>query len=379
MIFHSNGTTLKGAWVALSMFFVLSGFLITSMLLAEGDRFGRASLGNFYLRRATRLLPPLLLTVALLGIYAAIVPVADAASRLWGDSLASIFYFADYRSAFGHEPFLGYLGQAWSLSVEEQFYIIWSVLLVLTIAWRKRWLAYVLAIVGIVAATADRLWIVFHAPSYPGVHDAVAARVYYAFDTRADALFFGCLLGLLASQGIFNNWRPWMQRVLAVAALASGALMIWVAWNIGLLYRSLPVMWMTVTEITTAILIAYFVVRPKGIGSKVVGVGILVYVGNLSYMIYLVHWAVYLELNPERFHWGFWPVELARLAIVFAIASLSWFLMERPLMRWRRNNAPERREPPETLAPVGSPAPAQAPVSLGASEVAASPAAPPPP
>ncbi len=340
LIFHSNGTTLRGAWVALSMFFVLSGFLITAMLMGEHDRYGAISLKNFYARRAARLLPPLLLTVALLGIYAAFVPVADASQRLWGDSLATMFYFADYRSAFGHEPFLGYLGQAWSLSVEEQFYLVWAVVLFAVVALGRRRLAYAVAATGMVACTAERLWIVLRAPSYPGVHDAVVARVYYAFDTRADALFLGCLLGLLASQGLLDNWRRWMRQGLVVAAALAAAVMAWVAWNVGLFDRSLPLVWISVTEVATAIIIVYFVILPEGLGSRLIGLPVLVFVGNLSYTIYLVHWAVYLEVNPERFPWGYWPVEALRLAIIMAIAVPSWLLIERPLTRWRRRSLP---------------------------------------
>ncbi len=123
---HSDFTALPGAWAAISVFFVLSGFLITSMLMAERERKGRISLRNFYTRRALRLLPPLAITVGLLAIYAAVVYVPYAHQRVWADISAAAFYYADFRSASGHEFFLGYLGQAWSLSIEEQFYVIWA-------------------------------------------------------------------------------------------------------------------------------------------------------------------------------------------------------------------------------------------------------------
>ncbi|HLN06749.1 MAG TPA: acyltransferase, partial [Acidimicrobiales bacterium] len=121
LVYHSNFSTFPGAWQSLGMFFTLSGFLITAMLLKEGERNERISLKNFYSRRAVRLLPPLVLTSALLVIYCAFHPVARAAERVWGDIAGALFYFADYRSALGHEPFWGYFAQTWSLSVEEQF------------------------------------------------------------------------------------------------------------------------------------------------------------------------------------------------------------------------------------------------------------------
>jgi len=119
LVYHSNFKTWPGSWIAIQMFFVLSGFLITAMLAGEGDRNGRVSLKGFYSRRAARLLPPLMLTIAGIIIYASFVHVADASARVYGDSAAAMFYYADYRQALGHAPFFGYLAQTWSLSVEE--------------------------------------------------------------------------------------------------------------------------------------------------------------------------------------------------------------------------------------------------------------------
>ena len=75
------------------------------------------------------------------------------------------------------------------------------------------------------------------------------------------------------------------------------------------------------------------------LGSRFVGIGILVFIGDLSYTVYLIHFPVYLAVEPSVTHWTFWPNELLRLAIVFTIAVLSWFLMEKPLMRWRQRSA----------------------------------------
>ncbi|MGH9081624.1 MAG: acyltransferase family protein, partial [Acidimicrobiales bacterium] len=211
LAYHSNFKTFPGSWVALQVFFVLSGFLITAMLAGEGRRNGRVDLKQFYTRRAARLLPPLLLAIALLAIYAYFVHVADASARVWGDSSAAFFYYADYRQALGHAPFFGYFAQSWSLSVEEQFYVVWSVLMVAAVAWHRHRLAYGFAIAGIALSIADRLWLTL-GPHH--VDNAVFTRVYYAFDSRADALFLGCLLGLLAADGRFSGWQRWTVRTL---------------------------------------------------------------------------------------------------------------------------------------------------------------------
>ena len=182
VIFHTNFETLPGSWATLSTFFILSGFLITSLLVNESRRTGSISLGKFYSRRAVRLLPPLFLTVALLGIYAAFVSVADASQRIWGDSAAAVFYYADFRQAFASNPLYGgFLTQCWSLAVEEQFYLIWAALLVVTLKFGHRKAAYALAIAGIVLCTGDRIYTVLHAPQW-SIY--VADRTYYPFNTR---------------------------------------------------------------------------------------------------------------------------------------------------------------------------------------------------
>ena len=336
LTYHSNFRTLPGTWVALQVFFVLSGFLITAMLANVGQRNGRISLGSFYARRGVRLVPPLLLTVALLAIYAQFVHVADAAHRLWGDSLAAMFYYADYRQALGHAPFFGYLAQTWSLSVEEQFYILWSLAMVAAVAVHKRHLAYALAIGGMLLSTGDRLFLTYHAHPFT---PATFSRVYYAFDTRADALFLGCLLGLLAADGYLHGWPRWARGLLTAAAAASAAFLVWILLEAPLFTENLAVWWLPATTVASAVILTYFVICPTSVGSRFVGIGVLVFIGELSYTAYLVHFPVYLALEPSTTHWSFWPNELARLVVVFTIAIGSWFLMERPLMRWRARSA----------------------------------------
>jgi peptidoglycan/LPS O-acetylase OafA/YrhL len=337
VVYHSNFHTLPGAWVPLQVFFVLSGFLITAMLSAEGQRNGRVSLGGFYSRRIVRLVPPLLFTVALLAIYAAFVHVADAAGRLWGDSLAAMTY-SDYRQALGHAPFFGYLAQTWSLAVEEQFYIIWALLLVAAVAMHRRRLAYGFAIAGLTLSVADRLYLTLSAPHFNAV---VFTRVYYSFDTRADALFAGCLLGLLASDGYFSRWRPWAARLLGIAAVVSATFLVWILFSAPLWQENLVVWWLPLSTVASGIIIVYFVIRPEAIGSRVVGIAPLVFLGELSYAIYLIHFPVFLAISPGPggTHWSFWPTELVRLAVVFTLACISWFLIEKPLMRWRQRSA----------------------------------------
>jgi peptidoglycan/LPS O-acetylase OafA/YrhL len=100
--------------------------------------------------------------------------------------------------------------------------------------------------------------------------------------------------------------------------------------------RSLPLVWIPVTEISSAVIIVYFIVQPKGLGTKVIGISALVLVGNMTYTIYLVHFPVFVAISPSTVGWPLWVIELVRFAIVIPIVVASWYLVEKPLMRWRR-------------------------------------------
>ncbi|MGB7051854.1 MAG: acyltransferase [Acidimicrobiales bacterium] len=339
LIFHSNFRTLPGSWVSLAIFFVLSGFLITAMLAGEQQRTGTFSLKNFYSRRAVRLLPPLFITVALLAVYASIVHVHAAANDLWTNVAGAVFYFADYQAAFHHEPAIGYLSQCWSLAVEEQFYLVWAILLFVALRYSTRRLAYGIAIVGVVASFADRMYIVLHAPQWNSI---VAGRVYYAFDTRADALFVGCLLGLVATGGHLNDWPLWARRTLSFLALAALGSLMWVMFNVGLAARSLPLWWIPISEVATVVMITYFLIHPTSMTSKLLGLPILVLLGNMTYSVYVFHWPVYVAISPFGIgmRWPFWALETLRLVIIMALAVASWLLVEKRLMVWRKKAFP---------------------------------------
>jgi len=169
--------------------------------------------------------------------------------------------------------------------------------------------------------------------------------------------------GLLATGDHLQDWKPWALRATSAAALLSTAVIVWVMLSVGLGARSLPLWWLPITELASAVVIVYLVVRPAGWGTRALGLPILVLVGNMSYTIYIIHWPVYVATGPfskTDLPWSYWPAELFRLAIIFGLAAASWYLLERPLMRWRRR----------TLAPAPAPATEEAPAAEPAADVA---------
>ena len=175
---HINlpSSTLAGM-VGVNLFFVLSGYLITSLLLREQDSTGRVDLRNFYERRVRRLLPAL---VAMLIATGALMAVLGKLGEYIPQAVVALFYVSDVAKAIGYD--LGYVGHTWSLALEEQFYLIWPALLILM---PRRWLAPVV-IAGIVIAVALQVALL-----------PVDVLALFRPDVRADAVLWGCLIALV--------------------------------------------------------------------------------------------------------------------------------------------------------------------------------------
>lgn len=217
-ISHAGFTSIPGGF-GVSVFFFLSGFLITTLLLGEHAKTGTIDIRQFYIRRFLRLMPPLLVTLAVAyGLF--FLGVIDGAVS-WAGLASQVFYFANYFSIFmdGGNHIPAGTGVLWSLAVEEHFYIIFPVLMLVLLQKSKdrRLIAGVLGAVCI----AVLLWR-FYLVGSPGF---IAERTYYATDTRVDSIIFGCILALAfnpldAKAPQRMTWMHWL-----VMALALGTLM----------------------------------------------------------------------------------------------------------------------------------------------------------
>ena len=219
MFYHAGISFMMGGFLGVDVFFVISGFLITTLLLAEYRRTGRTNLKAFWWRRARRLLPALFLLLLLTVVFSVIF-LPDELTGLRGDVAAALAYVTNwelifnqrsYFEAVGRPPLLRHL---WSLAVEEQFYIIWPLAFSFGMALpAARYLLYALGL----AVVASAVWMaLLYQP------DADPSRVYYGTDTRASGLLVGVLLAFIPFLPTEIAWRGWRTRLTA-ALLNLGA------------------------------------------------------------------------------------------------------------------------------------------------------------
>jgi peptidoglycan/LPS O-acetylase OafA/YrhL len=337
LLFHAGH--LRGGWLGVDLFFVLSGFLITSLLLAEHEASGSLSLLGFWGRRARRLLPALLMTLVGVSAYAAVL--ADPVQRpaLRGDALATLFYAANWREIFVGRDYWELfvspspLDHTWSLAIEEQFYLAWPPLVALLLAAsRGRSRSVALAAALLASASAIAMAALFD-PA------AGTARVYYGTDTRAFAVLTGSALAPIlrshtrAGSSVRRQQVPaaaWMIDVIVAASLAA------VGWGWlsldgreAFLYRG----GLFAHALLGAIVVAAVVVADEGRAARALSAGPLRWLGLVSYGAYLWHWPVYVALSPARVPLSGVALTALRVVVTLTIAAASYRWLEMPIRR----------------------------------------------
>ena len=312
LLHHSNLLTDgAGGSVGVSLFFVLSGYLITSLLVAERSRTGSLNLGRFYWRRVIRLLPPFALVV---GVSAGSLLVAGDLGEAIRTTAGASSYVSNWIMAQGGEWF-GPMSHSWSLAIEEQFYLIWPVVLIALWPVVARWGTPVLVALA-VAATVLR-------PVLDGV-GVPPARISFGTDTQADGLLIGCALAFWSAGGRLATW--WWLGPVGLAALVS------VAWltPFGMWYLDGG---QTAAVLGAGALIIAATGRPDRLTRALLENRWLDYMGKISYSAYLWHY-------PVMWHAGVIDhkptvMSLATIAISLALAILTHRYVEQPMLRWR--------------------------------------------
>ena len=337
VLYHAGVSWMPGGFLGVDVFFVLSGYLITSLLLAERRRKGRVGFKAFWLRRARRLLPAVLLVV-FVCLLAASTIARDDLARTRGDAIASLVYLTNwhlieashsYFNAFGRPSLLQHL---WSLAVEEQFYLFWPLVLMGSLKLLGRRYTIVLTVLLALASTA-LMWGLYNPDRDP-------SRVYYGTDTRAATLLVGALLAFAWPLGGFGDEVSHRAaRVLdgvgCVALLAVIALFVRTQDYDPWLYHG----GFLLVALCTAVLVAV-VVHPAASLGRALGSAPLRWIGMRSYGIYLWHWPVMMLSRPGiDVPWRGTFVILAQIAVTVGLAALSYRYVEMPV----RSGSAQRR------------------------------------
>ncbi|MFZ4584276.1 MAG: acyltransferase family protein [Acidimicrobiia bacterium] len=333
LLFHSGN--LAGGYLGVDAFFVLSGFLITGLLLAEVSRTGGVALGAFWARRARRLLPALFLVILGAAAYAYIFAERSEMTRIRGDAFATVAYVANWHSIFTSSSYSDLfsapspLQHTWSLAIEEQFYMLWPLMVfgIAAVALRRKlhaartvfWSCAGAALVAIA-------WTVFLARS-----GATTDRLYYGTDTRAPALLMGAALAAwVAWRGHVPSQKARITiEVLAIIAIVTLA----ASWSVvefstRALYSDAALAGLGLLVGLVILAIAH---PERGPLARALAIPPLVGLGLISYGLYLWHWPVYAVLTESRMGFDGWGLTAVRIGASLILALASYFLIESPI------------------------------------------------
>ncbi len=334
MLFHANPDWIPGGFISVSLFFTLSGYLITSLLVFEGEANGRISLRDFWSRRLRRLAPAALVALLVVVVLSTWLSTGVEQGRIRGDAVSAAVYVANWRSISSGHSYAEIFADAsplqhlWSLSIEEQLYILVPLMVAVgfAVGLRRRGIGFVFVGASALSVLAS---VLAHG------HD----RIYYGTDTRAVELFAGaalaCFLGPRLERWAKGSFR-WPLTLLVIPLV----LFIWfsriVDFQSSWLYTGLLG--------SFALLNVVFCIGAVVPGPMrwIMSLPPLTLMGRMSYGIYLAHWPVYVWVDEDLVGIAGWPLLAVRVLITFAIAGLMYRLVEQPIRSRRILNSNRR-------------------------------------
>ena len=358
---HGGIPGLSGGFLGVDVFFVLSGFLITSLLLDEIGRTGRIGLKDFWIRRARRLLPALivmvLFVVAVRDLFA-----AESVGALRDHAVATFFWMSNWvfvaekSDYFSQGAAPSPLQHTWSLGVEEQYYVLWPLLLaavvaaLAAVAYRRgvpltvrvvRVAVFVIASAGVVVSAGATM--VFSS----GASQTTLNRIYFGTDTRMQALLVGAAAAALVVRdwrgltagGVLlrSRWTRWLARILPIVGLVVLGAAAHVATGSAQEFRSGLLI---VVAAAAILVIAPVALEQDGPVARLLALPPVVGLGAISYGVYLWHWPIFLLVNGERTGTTGWELFALRCAATIAVATVVWWAIEQPVRRWRPVTVP---------------------------------------
>ncbi|NJM05578.1 serine hydrolase [Candidatus Gracilibacteria bacterium] len=353
LLYHA-GIGVSGGFLGVESFFVLSGFLITALLLAEWRAHGRIDLGAFWMRRARRLLPALVLVLLGTLLLAALLPAGETRG-LRGDILAALSYVMNWRLVLTEQSYFdattrpSLLQHLWSLAIEEQFYLVWPLVFIGGMYLLRRWGMLVVVVLGACAS------LTLMAQLYEPGSDP--SRIYYGTDTRVGAILIGAALALVwspwrwaeksgarsqESEDQNKEQRSWIteqgSRITHYFFELFGLLaLLGLLIGYSVLNESHPWLYpggFVIISLAT-MLVIMAVTHPQGqLLARLLELAPLRWIGERSYGIYLWHWPIFMVTRPQiDLPYEGWLVQTARIAAVIGMAALSYHCVEQPFRR----------------------------------------------
>lgn len=310
-----------------TIFFTISGFIITLLLIKEKERTGRFSIYGFYERRAVKIFPPLLVLIIIPGVIWNLMREGE-----WGGLVAQVLFAFNWLKAQGGSDVLPGSGVVWSLSVEEQFYIVWAVLW-LFLARRVNYLKATVIVAASTATLSLLLRIVYFALEVP------VSRIYYGTDTRIEGIAIGVLCAVFVTRSLTDRPRwmnPWTESSVLLTAVA--------IFFLSLLFRE---EWFrytfrfTLQSLSAAIVISYGLLasssRLRTVFDLIATNRVVSYIGLSSYSIYLVHYPLIIGFRSiVRGDSTSWLLIVACVAMSIAAGCLIYRWLEVPIQRWHK-------------------------------------------
>ncbi|PHO08310.1 acyltransferase [Thermoanaerobacterium thermosaccharolyticum] len=328
--YHLNLSFMQGGFLGVSIFFVLSGYLITNIISSEWERSGKVDLKNFWLRRMRRLFPALFIMVVLVVCYVTLFDPGRLTS-IKGDAITSILYInnwwlilhkVSYFAKFGPPSTFGNL---WSLAVEGQFYLIWPLVLIISFKYlkKKRYIVFLTLLLAIASALA--MGMLYE----PGMDPS---RVYYGTDTRVFGLLLGSALALILpsdklSSNMSRNKRLILDAIGFLSLLSIFIMFIYVNQYDTFVYRG----GMFLLSVIAAVTIAVSAHSSSFLG-KALGCFPLRWLGARSYGVYLWYFPVLILTTPPVNTEGINPIRaVLQIFLIILISALSWRYVEDPI------------------------------------------------
>ena len=324
-------------FMLVDIFFVVSGYLITTLLLRERTRHGAISLRGFYVRRAARLYPLLLLILAIALMQRLVAPTS-AATPSWLAIISIPAYFTNFAQIIQHDAALNSWGPLWSLSVEEQFYLVWPIVMMLVIGIKFRLrAALALTAVLIVSMWSWRSYHWYGAVSDPSA-DFVSLtdawnRFFYSTFMRPDGILIGCAVAIILALPRTDR----MQRLLGMTrylryGLIAGIFAILIA--SGNVHESWQVYWgLGLYNVLLGLLVIDLLLHPVSRVSRVLGWSPFAWVGRRTYFIYALHMALLMFMFDVLHLTSLWAIA-GLIVVLIGLSEISYRFYEEPARRW---------------------------------------------